>query len=71
MLMRCEPLNGSLSAEESVEPIPGQAEFLSARLRLCTRITHRVRPAQDRVVGPLFLYCAVSWDLGWGWGEAA
>jgi hypothetical protein len=37
MLMRCEPLNGSLSAEESVEPIPGQAEFLSGWLRLCTR----------------------------------
>ena len=34
--MRCEPLNGSLSAEESVEPISGQAEFLSGRLRLCT-----------------------------------
>jgi hypothetical protein len=40
MLMRCEPLNGSLSAEESVEPIPGQAEFLSGRLRLYTRTTH-------------------------------
>jgi len=38
--MRCEPLNGSLSAEESVEPITGQAEFLSGRLRLCTRNTH-------------------------------
>src|SRR5271156_1318458 len=37
MLMRCEPLKGSLSAEESVEPIPGQAEFLSDPLRLCTR----------------------------------
>ena len=26
MLIRCEPLNGSLFAVESVEPIPGQAE---------------------------------------------
>jgi hypothetical protein len=43
-LMRCEPLDGSLSAEESVEPIPGQAEFLSGRLRLCTRV------AQSRMI---------------------
>jgi hypothetical protein len=45
--MRCEPLDGNRSAEESVEPIPGQAEFLSGRLRLCTRKTqsrHDPRP---------------------------
>ena len=51
--MRCERLNGSLSAEESVEPIPGQAEFLSGRLRLCTRMTHPgVVPVAARSRGP-------------------
>jgi hypothetical protein len=40
MLMRRMPVNSALSAEESVESIPGQAGLLSVRLRLCTQTTH-------------------------------
>src|SRR5208282_2404324 len=39
MLMCWGPVNGGLSAEESVESIPGQAGLLSVWLRLCTRNT--------------------------------